>query len=123
MKYRIAAVLACGLIGTSMAEAQDLSALYQVYEQKGYSTLGMEELNRSVRFSAVALEVSTNLKGAAMLAAGDDDGYELARLRGADAGQDARLKKLRTGEKFDAECVLQFTSGSDYLSFSQCIFD
>nr|WP_275679284.1 MULTISPECIES: hypothetical protein [Pseudomonas] len=123
VKSRILAVLACSLLFAPGADAQDIATLYQSYEQKGYSTLSMEELNQPVQITAVALGVSTNLKGAPILAAGDDDGYELARLRGADSAQDEQMKALHPGQKFDAECVLQFTSGSDYLSFNQCTFN
>ncbi|WP_194790556.1 hypothetical protein [Pseudomonas sp. UFMG81] len=123
MKPTIMAALACGLLLAPGANAQDISTLYQVYEQKGYSTLSMEELNQPVQITAVALGVKSNLQGAPMLVAGDDDGYELARLNGADEAQDARMKAMRLGQKFDAECVLQFTSGSDFMAFKQCTFD
>ncbi|MFF7106720.1 hypothetical protein [Pseudomonas sichuanensis] len=123
MKFSNLAVFAGSLFLASGACAQDISTLYQVYEQKGYSTLSMEELHQSVQITAVALGVSTNLKGAPILAAGDDEGYELARLNGADEAQQALMKAMRPGQKFDAQCVLQFTSGSDFMAFEQCTFN
>jgi len=123
VKIRIMAVLASSLLLAQWAHAQDISTLYQAYQDKGRSTLSMDELNKPVRFDAVALGVSSSLNGTPVLAAGNDDGYELARLIGADQAQVALMKGMRTGQKIAAECVLQFTSGSDFLAFNQCTFN
>ncbi len=113
--------LSLGLLAPLAAHAaQDLPTLYQAYEEAGYSTLSMEELNQTVTFTAVALGVSSNLQGEPLIEAGDDQGNVLARLTTSDAPQAAKLGALEEGAVFTASCTLQFSSGSDYLSFGDC---
>ncbi|MFJ4347976.1 hypothetical protein [Pseudomonas sp. NPDC089401] len=120
---KLAALAACMIVPSAAHAAVELSSLYQAYENNNYSTLSMEERNKPLRISAIALELSTNLKGAPILAAGNDDGYELARLSTTDKAQQAVMTTLRPGQKFEAECVLQFTSGSDWMAFHDCRFN
>lgn len=113
--------LSLGLLAPLAAHAaQDLPALYQAYEEAGNSTLSMEELNQTVTFSAVALGVSSNLAGEPLIEAGDDQGNVLARLTTDDDQQAAKLGALEEGAAFTASCTLQFSSGTDYLSFGDC---
>ncbi|WP_313299102.1 hypothetical protein [Stenotrophomonas sp.] len=100
--------------------AQDLPTLYQAYEEAGYSTLSMEELNQTVTFTAVALGVSGNQQGEPLIEAGDDQGNVLARLTTSDDPQAAKFGALEEGAVFTASCTLQFSSGTDYLSFGDC---
>ncbi len=72
--------------------------LYQAFEEAGNSSLGMDELNQTVTFTAVALSVSSNLAGEPLIEAGDDQGNVLARLTSDDEQQApswARWKKAR----------------------------
>ncbi len=56
--------LSLGLLAPLAAHAaQDLPTLYQAFEEAGNSSLGMDELNQTVTFTAVALSVSSNLAG------------------------------------------------------------
>ncbi|QBF28232.1 hypothetical protein EXN22_22020 [Pseudomonas tructae] len=124
MKIAKLALLTCSMIlPLAASAAQDLSALYQVFEDKGNSTLSMEEYNQSVSITGIALELSQNMQGAPLLIAGDEEGYILARLQGVDAAQNAKMSALQEGQRFNAECVLQFASGSDYMPFHQCTFN
>ncbi len=44
----------------------------------------------------------------------------LARLTTDDGQQAAKLGALEEGATFTASCTLQFSSGTDYLSFGDC---
>ncbi len=91
---------------------------YQAFEEAGNSSLGMDELNQTVTFTAVALSVSSN-RGEPLIEAGDDQGNVLARLTSDDEQQVAswaRWKKARPSPP----AALQFSSGTDYLSFGDC---
>ncbi|MEG0185553.1 MAG: hypothetical protein RR704_19100 [Stenotrophomonas sp.] len=121
MKRTALIALSLALLAPSAAHAaQDLPTLYQAYEEAGYSTLSMEQLNQTVTFTAVALGVSSNLQGEPLIEAGDDQGQVLARLTSSDDQQGAKLSALEEGASFTASCTLQFSSGSDYLSFGDC---
>ncbi|MBH1487517.1 hypothetical protein [Stenotrophomonas geniculata] len=121
MKHTALIALTLGLLAPLAAHAaQDLPTLYQAYEEAGNSTLSMEELNQTVTFTAVALGVSSNLAGEPLIEAGDDQGNVLARLTTSDDQQAARLGALEEGAIFTASCTLQFSSGTDYLSFGDC---
>ncbi len=80
----------------------------------------MDQLNQTVTFTAVALSVSSNLAGEPLIEAGDDQGNVLARLTSDDEQQAAKLGALEEGATFTASCTLQFSSGTDYLSFGDC---
>lgn len=121
MKHTALIALTLGLLAPLAAHAaQDLPTLYQAYEEAGNSTLSMEELNQTVTFTAVALGVSSNLAGEPLIEAGDDQGNVLARLTTSDDQQAAKLGALEEGALFIASCTLQFSSGTDYLSFGDC---
>lgn len=121
MKHTTLIALSLGLLAPLAAHAaQDLPTLYQAYEEAGYSTLSMDQLNQTVTFTAVALGVSSNLQGEPLIEAGDDQRNVLARLTTDDAQQAAKLSALEEGTTFTASCTLQFSSGSDYLSFGDC---
>ena len=110
-----------GLLAPLAAHAaQDLPTLYQAFEEAGNSSLGMEELNQTVTFTAVALGVSSNLAGEPLIEAGDAWRNVLARLTSDDEHQAAKLGALEEGATFTASCTLQFSSGTDYLSFGDC---
>ena len=120
MKHTALIALTFGLLAPLAAHAaQDLPTLYQAYEEAGNSTLSMEELNQTVTFTAVALGVSSNLQEP-LIEAGDDQGNVLARLTTSDDQQAAKLGALEEGAVFTASCTLQFSSGTDYLSFGDC---
>ncbi|HHA2817525.1 TPA: hypothetical protein ACOFCQ_004498 [Stenotrophomonas maltophilia] len=121
MKHTALIALTLGLLAPLAAHAaQDLPTLYQAYEEAGNSTLSMEELNQTVTFTAAALGVSSNLAGEPLIEAGDDQGNVLARLTTSDDQQAAKLGVLEEGALFTASCTLQFSSGTDYLSFGDC---
>lgn len=122
MKHTALIALAVGLFAPLAAQAApDLSALYAAYEDAGYSSLSLEELNQTVQFTAVSLGASSNLDGDPVLEAGDADGQVLARLTASEDAQKARLGALEEGATFTASCTLQFSSGSDYLAFGDCV--
>ncbi|HEL3178580.1 hypothetical protein N5C18_12920 [Stenotrophomonas sp. GD03930] len=121
MKHTALIALTLGLLAPLAAHAaQDLPTLYQAFEEAGNSTLSMEELNQTVTFTAVALGVSSNMAGEPLIEAGDDQGNVLARLTTSDDQQAAKLGALEEGAVFSASCTLQFSSGTDYLSFGDC---
>lgn len=121
MKHTALIALTLGLLAPLAAHAaQDLPSLYQAFEEAGNSTLSMDQLNQTVTFTAVALGVSSNLAGEPLIEAGDDQGSVLARLTTDDEQQAAKLGALEEGATFTASCTLQFSSGTDYLSFGDC---
>lgn len=121
MKHTALIALTLGLSAPLAAHAaQNLPTLYQAFEEAGNSTLSMEELNQTVTFTAVALGVSSNMAGEPLIEAGDDQGNVLARLTSDDEQQAAKLGELEEGAVFTASCTLQFSSGTDYLSFGDC---
>ncbi|WP_295574955.1 hypothetical protein [uncultured Stenotrophomonas sp.] len=121
MKHTALIALTLGLFTPLAAHAaQDLPTLYRTFEEAGNSTLSMQELNQTVTFTAVALGVSSNLAGEPLIEAGDDQGNVLARLTSDDEQQAAKLGALDEGAIFTASCTLQFSSGTDYLSFRDC---
>jgi len=109
LKHTALIALSLGLLAPLAAHAaQDLPSLYQAFEEAGNSTLSMDQLNQTVTFTAVALGVSSN------------QGNVLARLTTDDEQQAAKLGALEEGATFTASCTLQFSSGTDYLSFGDC---
>ncbi|MDA5342816.1 hypothetical protein [Stenotrophomonas maltophilia] len=121
MKHTALITLTLGLFAPLAAHAaQDLPTLYQAFEEAGNSTLSMDQLNQTVTFTAVALGVSSNMAGEPLIEAGDDQGNVLARLTTSDDQQAAKLGGLEEGAIFTASCTLQFSSGTDYLSFGDC---
>jgi hypothetical protein len=109
------------MLAASMAIAEpapkavDLGKLYGSFQQAGNSSL--------VLISGVALEVSESFSGGSILKAGvKANSQELARLAAADDVQENKLKALKPGAKFKAVCDLAFSSGTQYMSFEECVF-
>ncbi|WP_223621856.1 hypothetical protein [Lysobacter sp. ESA13C] len=97
--------------------AISLSKLYQSYEEAGHSALSMPEYDQAVRFTAVVLEQSTSMADTALTSATDADGeVEYARL----TSEDGKLAALPPGTAFTATCTVGFTSGTEYLSLTDC---
>lgn len=97
--------------------AISLSKLYQSYEEAGHSALSMPEYDQAVRFTAVVLEQSTSMADTSLTSATDADGeVEYARL----TGEDGKLAALPPGTAFTATCTVGFTSGTEYLSLTDC---
>ena len=122
LKHKTLIALVAGLLAPLAGHAApSLAGLYSAYEEAGYSSLGLEELNQTVQFTAVSLGASSNLQGEPVLEAGDEDGQVLARLTASDDGQNAKLAAMEDGVTFTASCTLQFSSGSDYLALGDCV--
>lgn len=97
--------------------AISLSKLYQSYEEAGHSALSMPEYDQAVRFTAVVLEQSTSMADTALTSATDADGeVEYARL----TSEGGKLAALPPGTAFTATCTVGFTSGTEYLSLTDC---
>lgn len=105
------------------AKAVDLDKLYGSFQQAGHSSLELMETTKQVLISGVALEVSESFSGGSILKAGvRANSQEVARLTAADDAQEDKLKALKPGAKFKAVCDLAFSSGTQYMSFEECIF-
>jgi hypothetical protein len=110
-------------IAESAQKAVDLSKLYGRFEKAGYSSLELMETTKGVLISGVALDVSQSFSGNSILKVGvHADSQELARLTAADDAQENKLKALQAGAKFKAVCDLAFSSGTQYMSFQECVF-
>jgi hypothetical protein len=97
-----------------------LSQLYASYEKADYSALSMPEYGQPVRFTAVVLEQNASMADTALTSATDADGdVEYARL----TGEDRKLAALEPGTAFTATCTVGFTSGTDYLSLTDCVVE
>jgi len=122
LKHKALIALVAGLVAPLAGHAApSLAGLYSAYEEAGYSSLGLEQLNQTVQFTAVSLGASSNLQGEPVLEAGDEDGQVLARLTASDDEQNAKLAAMEEGVTFTASCTLQFSSGSDYLALGDCV--
>jgi len=122
LKHKVLIALAVGLLAPLAGHAApSLAGLYSAYEEAGYSSLGLEELNQTVQFTAVSLGASSNLQGEPVLEAGDEDGQVLARLTASDDEQNAKLAAMEEGVSFTASGTLQVSSGSDYLALGDCV--
>lgn len=122
LKHKVLIALVAGLLAPLAGHAApSLAGLYSAYEEAGYSSLGLEQLNQTVQFTAVSLGASSNLQGEPVLEAGDEDGQVLARLTASDDEQNAKLAAMEDGVTFTASCTLQFSSGSDYLALGDCV--
>jgi len=122
LKHKALIALVAGLLAPLAGHAApSLAGLYSAYEEAGYSSLGLEQLNQTVQFTAVSLGASSNLQGEPVLEAGDEDGQVLARLTASDDEQNAKLAAMEDGVTFTASCTLQFSSGSDYLALGDCV--
>lgn len=105
------------------AKAVDLDKLYGSFQQAGHSSLELMETTKQVLISGVALEVSESFSGGSILKAGvRANSQEVARLTASDDAQEDKLKALKPGAKFKAVCDLAFSSGTQYMSFEECIF-
>jgi hypothetical protein len=112
---------------TVMAEpapkAVDLGKLYGHFEKSGYSSLELMETTKRVIISGVALDVGESFDGNSILKVGARaNSKELARLTAADDAQENKLKAVQVGAKFKAVCDLAFSSGTQYMSFQDCVF-
>jgi hypothetical protein len=116
------------MLAASMAMAEpapkavDLGKLYGSFQKAGNSSLELMETTKQVLISGVALEVSESFSGGSILKAGvKANSQELARLIAADDVQENKLKALKPGAKFKAVCDLAFSSGTQYMSFEECV--
>ena len=104
-------------------KAVDLGKLYGHFEKSGYSSLELMETTKRVLISGVALDVSESFGGNSILKVGvRANSKELARLTAADDAQENKLKAVQVGAKFKAVCDLAFSSGTQYMSFQDCVF-
>jgi hypothetical protein len=117
------------LVAASMAMAEpapkvvDLNKLYGIFEKSEYSSLELIETTKQVLISGVVLDVSQSFSGNSILKVGvHANSKELARLTAADDAQENKLRALEAGAKFKAVCDLEFSSGTQYMSFQGCIF-
>jgi len=107
----------------SASKAVDLGKLYGRFEKAGHSSLELMETTKQVLISGVALDVSESFSGNSILKVGSHtNSQELARLTAADDAQENKLKALQPGAKFKAVCDLAFSSGTQYMSFQECVF-
>ncbi|MEI2456591.1 MULTISPECIES: hypothetical protein [Lysobacter] len=114
--------LAAIVAGTAAAATPiALSKLYASYESADYSALSMPEYDQRVRFTAVVLEQNTSLADTALTSATDAGSEaEYARLSSEDPGQSRKLSALEPGTAFTATCTVGFSSGSDYMTLTDC---
>jgi hypothetical protein len=104
-------------------KAVDLGKLYGHFEKAGYSSLELMETTKRVLISGVALDVSESFGGNSILKVGvRANSKELARLTAADDAQENKLNAVQVGAKFKAVCDLAFSSGTQYMSFQDCVF-
>ena len=129
MHFKNTSVVASLLLVSSMAVAEsaqktiDLSKLHGIYEKSGYSSLDLTHANRRILISGIALDVGQSLTGSSILkVSAHANSQELARLTAADDANENKLKSVQAGAKFKAVCDLGFTSGTQYLSFQECVF-
>jgi hypothetical protein len=129
MYFRKTGAVASLILISSFAMAEsaqrtaDLSKLYGIYEKSGYSSLELTKANNRVLISGIALEVGDSFTGNSILKVGARaNSQELARLTAADEMNENKLRSFQTGAKINAVCDLGFTSGTQYLSFQECIF-
>jgi hypothetical protein len=120
-----AGVILAASIATAESEpkAIDLSKLYGRFEKSGYSSLELMETTKQVLISGTALDVSQSFNGNSILIVGAHaNSQELARLTAANDTQENKLKAFKAGSKFKAVCDLAFSSGTQYMSFEECVF-
>jgi hypothetical protein len=122
-------IAASAILATSMAMAEpapkavDLGKLYGQFEKAGYSSQELMETTKRVLISGVALDVSESFGGDSILKVGARaNSKELARLTAADDAQENKLNAMQVGAKFKAVCDLAFSSGTQYMSFQDCVF-
>jgi hypothetical protein len=103
------------------AIAMDLGKLYQSYLKSGRSADQMPEFQKRVKFSGVVVHQSTNMSGEPLVGVGTEKlPQELGRMTGDDDQEDAKLRGLSVGTKFQATCEVGFTMGSSYMSLQHC---
>lgn len=129
MQFEKIAVATSAIFAASMAMAQpapklvDLNKIYADYERSGHSSLELVESTKQALISGVVIDVSQSFNGNSILKVGTQaNSQELARLTAADDAQEEKLKSLQAGTKFKAVCDLAFSSGTQYMSFQECVF-
>lgn len=129
MHFKKISVVASLILVSSIAVAEstqktvDLRKLYGIYEKSGYSSLELTKENSRVLISGIALDIGQSITGNSILkVSAHANSQELARLAAADDINENKLKSFQAGAKFRAVCDLGFTSGTQYLSFRECIF-
>ena len=101
----------------------DLNNLYGQFEKSGYSTLELMDTTKQVLVSGTVLDISQSFSGSAILKVGTHaNSQELARLTTGDDTQQNKLKLLKIGSNFKAICDLGFSSGTQYITFQDCVF-
>jgi hypothetical protein len=104
-------------------KATDLNELYELFEKSGYSSLELMETTKRVFISGIALNITQSFSGNSILeVSAHTDSKKLARLTAANDAQEKKLTSFRSGAEFKAVCDLAFSSGSQYISFTECIF-
>ena len=102
-----------------------LGQLYAKYADEDYSSMSMPELNQEFAITGIVLGHSRSAVGhSSILFAGDDaaSDEELARLGARDEHESKKMDALKVGDRFAAVCVLDMTSGSRFMSLSDCVF-
>lgn len=102
-----------------------LHSLYSSYAAHNYSVISMPEFgdDKELMVSGIVIDHSAAAFGGAMMIVGDSamPGKELARMAAYDGNEERKMSALPKGEKFVAICALGFTSGSEWMSLSDCV--
>lgn len=78
---------------------------------------------KRVLILGIVLDVGESFSGNLILKVGAHaNSQELARLSAADDAQEDKIRALQAGTQFKAVCDLAFSSGTQYMSFEECVF-
>jgi hypothetical protein len=119
-----AILLAVASLAAAQSEPKTtLAKLYKSYEKHGRSSLDMPEFGKRFVFSGVVVQVSSSLRGAALIRAADVGGdRELARLTPASDVESQKIASMSSGTKFSAACEVGVASNSVYITLQGCVF-
>jgi len=115
--------VACIALAEPAPKSIDLNKLYSQFEKSDYSTLELMDTTKQVLVSGAVLDISQSISGSSILKIGTHaNSQELARLTTGDDVQENKLKLLKIGSNFKAICDLEFSSGTQYIPFQDCVF-
>lgn len=126
VKTLSAAAILFGIASLAAAQSEPkttLTKLYKSYEKHGRSSLDMPEFGKRFVFSGVVVQVSSSLRGAALIRAADVGGdRELARLTPASNAESQKIASMVSGATFNAACEVGVASNSVYITLQGCVF-
>lgn len=113
--------IASSLSMAAQAANVPIEKLYQSFEAAEGSTLQMPEFGKRVSVVATVLSTTESLDGAGLIVKLGVRGEDSELARASFEAKSPKLRKLKEGSAFKAECAVGSSSGTDWIPLQQCV--